>query len=78
MMSNDTNRLTDYDRNIICRAVTGVVACWSGPRNATDVLALERIARHSIGCTEAELRESELDEIAAIVARLVNSAEEAK
>jgi hypothetical protein len=68
------NRLTDQDRGTIRRAVRETVAHWNygrGPANSyvpqsTDYLTLERIGHHAIGCTDADLRESELAEIAAL------------
>lgn len=62
------NRLTDQDRKAIAERVATTVSDWRShgsqwTPSASDVTTLERIAHHAIGCTEADLREVELEEI---------------
>lgn len=51
------------------KRVTQTVATWPAAYRpvASDLLTLERVAMHAIGCSSHDLRGSELDEIAAMV-----------
>ncbi len=80
-MNATENRLVDSDRDRIRARVNSTVAEWrrqsitgawtAGP---ADLDVLRRVACHSIGCIEDDLRESELAEIAATVAELAGGA----
>lgn len=75
--SRNENRLEDTDRTAARCAVVEALGNWRRewarydgrtlPR-ADEQTALLRIAAHAIGCSLYDLRTSELDELAAIVA----------
>lgn len=73
----DENRLTDEDRERIRSRIAETLAGWRSAATtawnpeAVDTLALERIGWHAIGCDSRDLRDSELHEISAMVARAI-------
>lgn len=85
MSDIEANRLTTSDRERMRTAVAETLARWDtgarqlhGPGARQDVgpigiEALERIARHVIGCGTADLRDAELDEIAGMVLSAVST-----
>jgi hypothetical protein len=69
-MAHEENRLTEDDMSKIRKGIDETVRVWlplkAGPRElGADLVALERIGRHAIGCGPADLRDSELEWIAA-------------
>lgn len=71
-MSIETNRLTDQDRRTIADRIDSTAREWSSYGNQwkasfADCASVERIAHHAIGCSSADLRSSELAEIAQTV-----------
>lgn len=73
-MNDQENRLVDVDRDRMRARVAGMVAEWrrqavsaTWAPSPTDMLALERVAVHSIGCTADDLRSCELAEVAELV-----------
>lgn len=65
--ARDENRFTESDRATIRARMDETFDNWSRPGPYTpvwaDVETMQRIACHAIGCTEADLRASELAEI---------------
>lgn len=57
------SRFGEVEREAIRKAIA---EAWPGPNGWDSVPAAERVGRHAIGCTAADLRESELAEVAAI------------
>ncbi len=73
--SLQANRLSDADRRVMTDRCLSVVRGWrdavAGYRPGYgDLPSLERVAVHSIGCSFADLRDVELEEIAMLVAEL--------
>lgn len=73
------NRLTDDDRDTIQARITETLKTWrlTTPHplepSAIEATTLYRIACHAIGCSDADLRTSEVDEIEAMVADLLDN-----
>lgn len=67
----DANRLSDSDRAVIRDRIASTVFHYSDHCDYvgkwSDVPTVSRVAYHAIGCTEYDLRESELSEIRAMV-----------
>ena len=73
----DENRLTDADHGMIVTRVRQTLAMWRDaspnprgwrPRLGSETDALERVGVAAIGCTVADLRNSELVAVRLIVA----------
>lgn len=76
----DDNRLGDNDRLAVTDTVTGQIALWRRADPSADIAGddarwfLEYQAVRAIGCRPADLRDSELDEIRALVEEAISSA----
>jgi hypothetical protein len=70
-MNRDANRLTDTDRLHITQAVRTFATATERMEPAERFTTAERVAHHAIGCSSFDLRDAELDEIAATVQALL-------
>jgi hypothetical protein len=69
MLDLSTSRLTSVDYNAMKRRLRETIYQYGRGYQPkwSDVPTLERLARHAIGCSEADLRDSELAEVHDIV-----------
>jgi hypothetical protein len=70
MSDHTACRLTTDDRARITAAVAHYAKRSAGVLASERFTTAERIAHHAIGCTAADLRDVEVDDIAALVRRL--------
>lgn len=76
--SHQASRLTPADWETMRNRIDATIAGWvhSAPTRkyrvtATDTLSLDRLALAAIGCTTADMRDTELAELAAYTADLI-------